>query len=95
MLRAELWPSEPWPWYTLADLYDGLIEAYESLDWYEAEASRFQVSLKRCFNEVVVVACCVVLYDHEAPRKRDRGTSGILVLSSEPIPKSGVNSWFR
>jgi hypothetical protein len=41
MLRAELWPAEPWPWYMLADLYDGLIMAYESLDWYEEEASKF------------------------------------------------------
>jgi hypothetical protein len=41
MLRAELWPSEPWPWYELAHFYDGLIEAYEALDWYEAEASKF------------------------------------------------------
>lgn len=41
MLRAELWPAEPWPWYHLADLYDGLAEAYISLDWYEAEASKF------------------------------------------------------
>jgi hypothetical protein len=41
MLRAELWPAEPWPWYRLAELYEGLGEAYAALDWYEEEADKF------------------------------------------------------
>jgi len=39
-LRAEIWPNESWPWYRLADLYDSLAEAYEALDWYNAEVER-------------------------------------------------------
>jgi hypothetical protein len=39
-LRAEIWPAEAWPWYRLADLYDGLAEAHESLDWYDDEADK-------------------------------------------------------
>lgn len=41
MLRAELWPAEPWPWYRLAELYDGLVDAHLALDWYEIEAAKF------------------------------------------------------
>jgi hypothetical protein len=39
-LRAELHPAEPWPWNRLADLYESLIEAYNALDWYDAEAAK-------------------------------------------------------
>jgi hypothetical protein len=39
-LRAELWPTEAWPWHRLADLYDSLADAHEALDWYDAEAEK-------------------------------------------------------
>jgi hypothetical protein len=39
-LRAEIHPSEAWPWYRLADLYEALAEAHISLDWYENEADK-------------------------------------------------------
>jgi hypothetical protein len=39
-LRAELHPSDAWPWTRLADLYELLAEAHEALDWYESEASK-------------------------------------------------------
>lgn len=35
-LRAEVFPTEPWPWYRLAELYDGLARAQDALEWYQA-----------------------------------------------------------
>jgi hypothetical protein len=39
-LRAELWPTDAWPWYRLADLYESLADAHVALAWYDEEAEK-------------------------------------------------------
>jgi hypothetical protein len=39
-LRAELWPSDPWPWVRLAELYEDLADAVEAMAWYTRECER-------------------------------------------------------
>jgi hypothetical protein len=40
-LRAELWPTEAWPWNRLAHLYESLADAHDALAWYDVESAKF------------------------------------------------------